>query len=232
VARTHSPTRLADITAAATRVFGRIGYRRTQMGAVASEAGVSQGSLYSYVESKDALFHLVFADGFGEFEASSARLPIPTPETGETIALVKRGLRRAAATPCLVTALEADPPDDVRAELAAIVTEQYEMISRVWPLLAVIERSAADLPEFEQFYFGRGRPVHLQRLARYIDARSASGHFRTTADSAVAARIVAEITTWFGGHRHDDRDARLYDEAGVLPTIVAFVCDALIEPSR
>ena len=141
-------------------------------------------------------------------------------------------MQRAAATPRLRTTLEGDPSDDARSELTAIVVEQYEMIARIWPLLAVIERSAADLPELEQLYFGRGRPGHLKRLAEYIERRAASGHFRRTADPEVSARIVVEITTWFAGHRQDDRDLRRYEESRVLPTIVEFVCDALVEPVR
>ena len=48
----------------ATRVFIARGYRRTQMADVAREMGVSAGALYGYVESKEALFHLLIDRAF------------------------------------------------------------------------------------------------------------------------------------------------------------------------
>ena len=99
-------------------------------------------------------------------------------------------------------------------------------------MLAVIERSAVDLPDLDALYFQRGRRGHIGQLHRYLEQRAASGQLRTTPDPAVAARIVTEAITWFAWHRRDDRDAAQYDDARVRVTVIEFVCDALIEPSR
>ncbi len=58
MARSRPPDRLDQILQAATRVFARTGLENSRMSLVASEAGVSQGTLYNYVESKEALFRL------------------------------------------------------------------------------------------------------------------------------------------------------------------------------
>ncbi len=226
--RPSRPDRLADIARAATREFGRVGYRRTQMANVAVEAGVSAGAMYSYVESKEALFHLVFAHGFGRLDREDSGRPLATPAMADTVKLIGQGLRKATATPRLRAALELDAPSDVRVELTAIIEEWYATIESVWPLLAVIERSAADLPELEVLYFQRGRPGYLAQLTRYLDMRAGSGHLRATADTAVAARMLLETITWFAWHRREDRDAKVYDDERARTTIVELLCDAFV----
>jgi AcrR family transcriptional regulator len=44
------------ILAAALTLFGRYGFRRTSIDDIAREAGVAKGTVYLYVESKEALF--------------------------------------------------------------------------------------------------------------------------------------------------------------------------------
>ena len=57
--RTIPDDRLAKLVDCATEVFIAQGYQRTQMADVAKALGVAKGTLYLYVESKDALFDLV-----------------------------------------------------------------------------------------------------------------------------------------------------------------------------
>jgi AcrR family transcriptional regulator len=229
--RSPPERRLEQIAEAATRVFGRLGYRRTHMADVAAAAGLSAGAVYSYVESKEALFHLVFVRAFEGLDESLERLPLAAPPFEVTLKLIAEGLRVEGATPLMRAALDGAAPDDVRAELAAIVTERYRMIERIWPVLAVIERCAVDLPELEELYFRRGRPGHLAQLTRYLERRTESGHLRATPDPAIAARIVTETIVWFAWHRREDRDAAVYEDDLVLPAVVAFVSDALAGPS-
>ena len=58
--------RIKDLFAAATAVFIEQGYRRTQMSDVARRLGVAKGTLYLYVESKEALFDAVLRNAAGE----------------------------------------------------------------------------------------------------------------------------------------------------------------------
>ena len=53
------PARFPDLIQAATRVFLAQGYRRTQMADVAAAMDAAKGTLYLYVESKEALFDAV-----------------------------------------------------------------------------------------------------------------------------------------------------------------------------
>lgn len=51
-----------QICKAATRVFISQGYHRTTVREIAKEAGLSLGSLYSYIRTKDDILYLVFED--------------------------------------------------------------------------------------------------------------------------------------------------------------------------
>jgi len=220
---------LAELAEAATRVFGRLGYRRTRMSDVAAEAGMSSGSVFTYVQSKEALFHLVFAYGFGQFAEGIPPLPLATPAPGETVRLIQQGLRKVEA-PRMRAALEESAPQDVRAELSGIVEERYRTLETLWPLLAVIERSAVDLPELEEFYFRRARRGYLGQLERYLENRTAGGYLQSMPDSEVATRIITEMVAWFAWHRREGREAKLYDDELTRRTVVEFICAALLEP--
>ena len=75
--------RFHDLVEAATSVFLEQGYRRTQMADVAARMGVAKGTVYLYVESKEALFDAVIrhADHREPLQLPDA-LPIPTPPPG------------------------------------------------------------------------------------------------------------------------------------------------------
>ena len=219
--------RLAAIADAATKVFGRRGYRGTRTSDVATQAGLSSGSIFNYVESKEALFHLVFAHGFGHLADALPPLPLATPGPGETIELIEQGLRSAPA-PKLRAALKETDPTDVGSELRGIVEERYAIQAGLWPMLAVIERCAVELPELEAFYYRRVRISYFEHLARYLDARARHGYLRAMPDAAIAARVVSEMVSWFAWHRHEGRDANLYDDDMVRATVVSFVCAALL----
>ena len=218
--------RLSELAAAATVVFGRQGYHRTRTAEIAAAAGMASGSVFNYVESKEALFHLVFAHGFGALDETEPDLPIATPARGETVGLISQHLRKVE-TPCLTAALDNRDPDDPRAELQGVIEERYDMLEALWPLLAVVERSAVDFPDLEEFYFRRLRVRYHDRLARYLGQRASDGHLRPTSDPTFSARIVDEAVTWFAWKRHEGRDAHQFDDELARESVVNFVCSAL-----
>jgi AcrR family transcriptional regulator len=227
MARANVERRLTDIVAAGTAFFGRLGYRRTRMAEVAAEAGLSSGAIYTYVDSKEALFHLVVAEGFGQAMPLGG-LPVPTPDFRDTLQLIDRGLKSQAAAPLLRAAVHTDAPLDIRAELAGIVAEQYALVAGLRRVLSVIEACALDLPELDELYFGRRRRGHIDLLVRYLQQRSDTGHLARFPDMAVAGQIVTEAVAWFAWKRFEGHDAGRFDEDRSLRTLVEFVCNALV----
>jgi AcrR family transcriptional regulator len=229
MARTRPADRVSNLVAAAIRVFSRKGFRRAQMADIAREMGVSAGLLYSYVESKEALFYLVVDQGFGDEPVQEPlQLPVKTPAPGEIAKRIADRFRTAAAMPALSAALKRPRADDPRRELEAIVREHYAVVSRTGTAVTIIERSALDVPELAQLFYGRMRGGLVARIARLIDSRIEAGQYRRVPDSAVAARLIIETVTWFARNRRGDPGPEQISDEAAEETVVDFTVNALV----
>jgi AcrR family transcriptional regulator len=227
MARRRPPDRFQQLWDAALRVFGRKGLRRARMADIAREMGISPGSLYNYVESKEALFAWLIDQG-GEAGpvAAPARLPLSSPLPGELETRLRERLDAGFRLDRLDAALARRRIPDARAELDGILREFWELVVRTRGPIAVVERSALDLPELFAIWFVGARRAFFARVTRYVEARARSRHFRPLADPAVAARCLVESVVFFARHRHGDPDPGLLpgDDAVrevVIPMLVA-----------
>jgi AcrR family transcriptional regulator len=230
--RHRSPDRLDQVIGAALRVFAEKGYRRAQMADVARAMGVSPGTLYNYVTSKEALFHLVIDRAFPTDGVSAPpTLPIPSPPPGATSARLRERLSADTALPALEGALRRARASDPRAELEAVVRELYGRVERTWLGIVVLERSALELPELAHIFYAEMRRGVLDRLERYLSARMRAGLLRP-APSAAAARFVLEGIAWFAMHRHRDPLPSAVDDHAARETAVDLIVNALAAVGR
>jgi len=220
--------RLRDIASAGGALLGGIGYRRTRMADVAAAAGLSAGAVYTYVDSKEALFHHVLTSFFEPCPVPPSELPLTAPELQVTLDAVRLGLRRDGAVPLLQAALAKDPPPDVRGELSAILEEMYSMVSKLWPVLAVLEKCAEDILPVQDFYFGQQRRGHLSRFARYVERRASEGYLDVSGDAALSAQVAVEAVTWHAWHRLEGFDASRFTDPDSRSTVIDFAVKALV----
>lgn len=234
MARTRPPERIDELVTAASRVFRRKGFRQALMADVAKEMGVSPGLLYTYVESKDALYHLVVERLATEGQGPEPDLPVPEPLPGETQRLLGKTLGAGLAVPSLDAALRRDVRDPAEAgrELRTIVREHYAGMFRWHELLGVLERTASDTPDLRERFYVRGRRPFVKRLADYLASRIESGALRPVPDPAVAARFIVETVAWFAYHRHGDFDSASIDDATAEETVVDLVVAAFVKGER
>jgi AcrR family transcriptional regulator len=224
----RSQERLDEILGAATRLFCARGYRRTQVADVARELGVSSGLVYHYFESKDALFDAVLRHSFDRGEGPRpASLPIPTPARDATLAFVRARVERGLSPPLFRAALARNSVSDARAELEGVARELYSHFQRTRRGADLMERSALDLPDLAELWFGDVRHRFFEQLTAYVAKRMESGDFRRLPDPATAARAVVEVLVFFARHRHRDPFEKLDDEAA-RETVVGFVLNALL----
>lgn len=209
MARTRPEGRFSQLRDAALAVFAAKGLRRARMADVARAMGVSTGSLYNYVESKEALFHWLVELGADGAVVEPAQLPIPTPPPGATEARLREQLADGTRLPALDAALARRRVGDARAELLGIVRELYGRIEKTRGPGAAIERSAIDQPELFEVYFRGARRDLFAALARYVAKRAKSGHFAKVGEPVVAARFIVEAVVWFARHRFSDPDPEL-----------------------
>lgn len=229
MARRRPSDRIAQLIDAAIEVFTQKGYRRTQMADVARAAGVSQGTLYNYVESKEALFFLIIDRGLGDTPLPSEdELPIRTPTRKATIARVREGMNAVLQFPTLDRALASRAAADPRIELEAIIRELYAVMADTRRAADLIERSAMDLPEFGALIWIGFRRSIVDRLARYLRDRIARGLVRSLPDPSTAARLILENIVWFARHRHNSPDSAMISEQAALETTVDFLVNGLI----
>ena len=192
MARPRSPNVLGRLQAAALRVFARQGLKHTRMSDIAQEMGVAQGSLYNYVESKDALFFWLVDRGLDPGETLDlGALPVRAPKPEALLRRVREQVGRAFALPHLDAALKRRRADEVEAELAAIVEELYARTLATRLQAAALERSALDVPELCALFFIHVRRILLARLSQYIDRRVRTGQFAQIPDPSVAARFCS-----------------------------------------
>ncbi len=228
MARTVPADRLEQLIACATEVFIDRGYRRTQMADVAEALGVAKGTLYLYVESKEALFDLVcrYADAERPFTKPPA-VPVRTPKAGATLKYVRDQLAERRTLPTLAAALTRRRVANARAELEAIVRELYTTVARRRRGLKLIDRSARDLPELAALWFEGVRGGLIHALSQYLADRMRRTLFRPVPDTTVAARLIIETTVFWAVHRHWDAHPQAVDDTVAQDTVVDFLVGAL-----
>ena len=233
MARAIPEDRFEALIGAATAVFVEQGYRRTQVADVAARMGLAKGSVYTYVESKEALFDCVLrhADGPDPIDLPET-LPVATPPPGATLEMVRRRLSEGGALPSLVAALSRARVVDVRTELETILGELYDALARHRTAIKLLDRCAPDYPELAKVWYRAGREAALSLLARYLDDRARRGRLRRFEDSVIAARIVLETLVFWAVHRHWDPSPQTVDEDSARRIALAFLVGALVKQPR
>jgi AcrR family transcriptional regulator len=222
--------RFQNLIEAATAVFLEQGYRRTQVADVAARMGLAKGSVYTYVESKEALFDCVLrnADGSDPIELPET-LPVASPPPGATLATVQERLAEEGALPALGAALSRARVANVRLELETVLGELYDALARHRTAIKLLDRCAPDYPELAKLWYRGGREGALSLLARYVDERTRRGRLRRFEDTAVAVRIILETLVFWAVHRHWDPSPQAVDEASAKRTALAFLTSALVK---
>jgi len=209
-----SGKRLRELMDAALRVFCRQGYERTQVADVAKAMGVAVGTVYLYVESKEALFDLVVRHTAAEDPSwlDALTIPAPTPPPNATLEFLQQVFGKNSQWPCLDAALKKERAEDVRAELEGIVREQYGLMVRHRMGLLLLTRSALDFPGLSEVFVLGLRKKLLVRLERYIELRSISGQLRKPNDVFATAAVLTQTIAWANLQRPFDPGLSSIDE--------------------
>jgi len=216
---------------AATEVFIERGWRRTQMADVAEAVGVAKGTLYGYVESKEALFALClrWASREGPVERPET-LPFPTPPAGRLRQRLKENLSREAVPPSLAAALACERADDPCAELETVLGDLYDLNERRRRSIKLLDR-CQDHPELGNLWQEAGREGSRLALRRYLELRSEAGQLRTFPNRALAARHVIEVIATWAVHIHWDRAPEAFDPAEARANAIDFLVRGLLPGS-
>lgn len=221
--RATPPDRLEKLIEVAAGVFVEFGFQRAQMDDVAARLGVSKGTVYRSVESKDALLVAVLAhaddpatlpsSGFAEptgLEELATSLPAQLARSFSELDLVR--LADGSAALAVSRAARAE-------QLTRTAAEVFELMTRHRVRIMVLDRCAAEVPEFAS-WFDAGRyalvdlwEAYLERIADDLDP---------TLDRAALARTVVELITLWAVKMPWDPSPRPY------PADPAAACAAMV----
>ena len=226
--RTIPESRFNQLIEVATKLFVARGYRLTQVADVAEALGVAKGTLYGYIESKEALFDAAvrFADGHGPVPEPST-LPLSTPAAGSTVQYVQTRLMEEARELTLVQALSLPKGTRAKAdEFDSIVRDLYRRMSRNRNALKLVDRCAIDHPELAAVWFEQGRYGQVALLATYLEKRSAAGKMRNVPNVQLAARMVLETVALWAIHMPWDASPRPFADDEVENALVDLLVHA------
>ena len=202
------------------------------MADIAREMGVGHGSLYNYVESKEALFLLLVEQwGRPDVKLDERELPLRTPSMAHIVEHLRERVRDTFPLPSLDAALKRKAVANAQEELRAIVLELFLQTERSRDGATILERSAREVPELFGLFFEQVRRDLFARLTRYVAMRMTTGDCHP-ADPPTAARFIVETVTSFARHRFQDPHPQELDDEAVRQTIVDLVTRSLAPARR
>ncbi len=218
---------------AAIGVFCRQGFERSQVADVAKAMGVAIGTVYLYVESKEALFDLAVRYSSAEDRAwiDALEIPVPTPAPGSTLEFLRELFGRDDQWPCLKAALKVERAENPREEAEGILREQYGLMKRYRYGLLLLMRSALEFPGLSDVFVRGLRDKLLQHLAKYIDLRVASGQFREPGSSLATAAVLTQSIAWANLQRPFDPGLASMTEEIVETATIDLLVHGLLAPA-
>ena len=167
--------RLAKLLDAAAGAFVEHGFQRTQMDDIAERLGVSKGTIYRAVDSKEALFAAVIEWGDQPDDASSTGLTGAT-DLAAVASAVTAELAAAVASLELVTIVATRrrlrTPGAFGDEVERITVELHRLMRSRRTAVMVLDRCAGEIPELGAVWFGEGRYTLVDLWADYLELRS------------------------------------------------------------
>ncbi len=193
-----SGKRLRELVDAGFDVFCRQGFERSQVADVAKVMGVAVGTVYLYVEGKEALFDLVVRHTTMEDPEwlDTIEIPVSTPEPGSTSAFLSEVFGREGQWPKLESALKKKKAEDIRTELTEIVQEQYLLMKKHRRGLVLLLRSALEYPGLAEVFVLGLRKRLLTTLQRYIELRAKTGQLAAPKNVLASAAVLTQTIAW------------------------------------
>ena len=209
--RQTPPDRLHKLIDAAAAAFVEAGFQRTQMDDVAARLGVSKGTVYRSVDSKESLFAavLLYADTPERLPDRGSLDPI---ELADLSAIVRDQLGAAITGLDLATAASGTDADEGAApgdEVERLALELFTAMATHRVRLMVLDRCAAEIPELAGDWYDSGRYTLEDLWVSHLDRQADT--LGTSIDHRMLARTIVELITLWAVKMPWDPAPRPYD---------------------
>ncbi len=193
-------TTLTEIAEASLNHISRYGFKQTQMSDVAKAIGISAGTLYLYVENKEALLALASAFLLIKSELEDAPLPFKAVPRERLAKLFAETAESLAKWPTLDRAIVDKTSDPERFK--AVGYEMFDLMVENHRAIWFLDRLAFELPEFAPVQLNSVRGRTLRLLSKLL---LATGKTSIPPDGLpIIARGAIEILAWSAMHRRRD----------------------------
>jgi AcrR family transcriptional regulator len=213
-------------------VFTCDGFNSAQVADIAKRAGLSVGTLYLYVDSKQALFELaVRGAALGadvERDVDLAALPLHAQGMDVTAVFLADTIHQRARWPVLKAALRTVTTRDVDVEIAAIVGELFDLLSRARTMIWLLDRCAWELPQLRDVYVEGVRKPYFGDIALYVRKRRGMRPGSRGEDPAAIGRALVEMVAWMAMHHARQPVALPFDTAAARDACIAIASGGLL----
>lgn len=219
-----TPTdRLHKLLDAAARAFIEHGFQRTQMDDIAERLGVSKGTIYRAVDSKEALFAAVVEWADCPNDLADAGLTTVSDLAG-VASRTQAELAAAVGVLELTTIVGAgrgiSRSDTFGDEVARVTGELFGVMRTRRTTVMVLDRCAAEIPELAAVWFGDARYALVDLWVEYLRLRASV--MSSDVDVEVLARTIIELVTLWAVKMPWDPAPRPY------PDDIAAACAAMV----
>lgn len=212
MARIADPQTLDRIIDSARSIFIADGYQHARIDVIAQLAGVSVGTIYRYVEGKEALFELVLRRVVGDRGAVALPRPFRAGHAPALVTDMRHRLAESAPFARLRVAANTDSPADAAGEFADIVRAIYRWYVEYGDALSLIARCARDRPDLAAMDDALRRDLY-GLLTRYVERRMTSGIVRPLPDANLAAWVLAMNCAAVAAEREASRSAQATEDS-------------------
>lgn len=184
--------RMKAIAAAATRLFLRQGYSRTQMSHIAKEVGVSVGTIYLEFAGKKEILHFILK---GTLDPDFPEQAFTRPLTDALFAgLEEEIIARFAALERTFAARLAEGLEGYTFE--ALLGDTFDLLAQHGVGCLFLEKNGFDFPRLAQHYRAY-RKAFFKTMVEYLRAFEARGDLRPVEDWELTTMLIVETLSWW-----------------------------------
>ena len=184
--------RIKAIAAAATRLFLRQGYSRTQMSHIAKEVGVSVGTIYLEFAGKKEILHFILK---GTLDPDFPEQEFTRPLTDALFAgLEEEIIARFEALGQTFAARLAEGLEGYTFE--ALLGDTFDLLAQHGVGCLFLEKNGFDFPRLAQHYRAY-RKAFFQTMMEYLQAFEARGDLRPVEDWELTTMLIVETLSWW-----------------------------------
>lgn len=206
------------------------GYRLTQIADIAAQMGVSPGTVYLYVTSKEDLYHFLVEFFFlGNIDLEKIKIPIKMKSQEKTLKKIKELSLGLNIIKKLEAGIAKKGISNAAIEFEDILKTLYKTFAQYRHGITLLRHSSLIWPELGVFYINDIRLKLFTLLSKYLKKQMSAAVIKLDTDIGASAQLILESMVYFAVYRHNDLYPVTLSEEIAEKTIVNALLNAFIK---